>query len=220
MSYFRTRIKICGTTNLEDAEAAVAAGADALGFIFVQASPRAISVRQAADIIRRLPPFVDAVGVFVDRELKEVFEIVRETGLSCIQLHGSEEPDYCRQAARMTAPCRVLKAFRIGVQSRATDFTPFSETVSGFLLDTYVKGQAGGTGEIFDWQIIGKLGLRRPVILAGGLRPENIVEAIRTVRPYAVDVNSGVERSPGIKDHDRLRELIGRVRLADGDPAV
>ncbi len=213
----RTRIKMCGTTNLEDARVAVQSGVDALGFIFVTGSQRCITVQKAGEIIACLPPFVDRVGVFMDHDLQEMIRIVREAGLSYLQLHGDEDPDYCLQAGRMAAPCKVIKAFRVGDRSRAEDFLKYNDAVQGFLLDTYVKGQAGGTGATFDWRVIETLDLQRPVILAGGLEPDNILDAVRAVRPYGIDVNSGVERSPGIKDHAKLRALIAGVRLADGD---
>jgi phosphoribosylanthranilate isomerase len=212
----RTRIKICGTTTIGDAREAVSAGADALGFIFTAKSSRNISVDKAREIVAGLPPFVDPVGVFVDRDMREMAEIVREVGLSYVQLHGAEDPDYCRRFAQMAAPCKVIKAFRVGPESREADFTKYNDVVMGFLLDTYVKGQAGGTGLTFDWHLIESFKLQRPVILAGGLGPGNIREAIRTVRPFAVDVVSGIEASPGVKDHIKLHELVSRVRMADG----
>jgi len=208
---------MCGTTNSEDARAAVQAGVDALGFIFVERSPRFITVPKAKEIIAGLPPFVDPVGVFIDHDLKEMVEIARGIGLAYLQLHGKEDPDYCLHAARMAGPCKIIKAFRVGEKSEPVDFIKYNNVVKGFLLDTYVKGQAGGTGETFEWQLVERLNLQRPVILAGGLRPENIMEAIRAVKPYGVDVNSGIESSPGIKDHGRLYELIDQVRLTDSD---
>jgi phosphoribosylanthranilate isomerase len=213
----RTRIKMCGTTSIGDAQAAVHSGVDALGFIFVGKSPRYISAAKAKEIVARLPPFVDPVGVFIDCDVQKVLEIVRGVGLSYVQLHGAEDPAYCRHLARMAAPCKVIKAFRVGGESRKADFVKYNDVVRGFLLDTYIKGQAGGTGRTFDWRLIKDLDLQRPVILAGGLRPGNILEAIRMVRPFGVDVNSGAEVSPGIKDHAKIHELIAQVRLADND---
>jgi phosphoribosylanthranilate isomerase len=206
---------MCGTTNAEDARVAACAGVDALGFIFVEKSPRFISVEKASKIISDLPPFIDPVGVFVDRNLHEVGKIAKEIGLSYLQLHGSEGRDYCLQASQMACPCKVVKVIRVGEQTRAVEFEKYNDVVQGFLLDTYVKGQAGGTGETFDWQLIERLRLKRPVILAGGLRPENIQDAVRAVKPWAVDVNSGVEIKPGIKDHAALHEFVRQVRLAD-----
>lgn len=211
----RTRVKMCGTTNRYDAEEAVKAGVDALGFIFVEASPRCISPENAREIIAELPPFVDCVGVFVDRDPKEVEEIIAYCGLSYAQLHGSEDPKYCERLARHTAPCKVIKAFRVGVETQADLVVPYSEVAQGVLLDTYSKGIAGGTGQTFDWRIVERLRLKLPLILAGGIFPENVGEAIRQVRPFAIDINSGVERVPGVKDIDKLHALMEQVRLAD-----
>lgn len=216
----RTRIKMCGITNSYDAEQGVQAGVDALGFIFVEASPRYISPEHARGIISELPPFVDCVGVFVDRDPKEVEEIIAYCGLSYAQLHGSEEPKYCERLARFTAPCKVIKAFRVGDETQGDLFTPYNDVAQGFLLDTYSKGIAGGTGMAFDWRIIDRLRLQLPLILAGGLGPENVREAITQVRPFGIDVNSGVERTPGMKDADKLRAFMEQVRLADQDKAV
>ncbi|MDR3631363.1 MAG: phosphoribosylanthranilate isomerase [Desulfocapsaceae bacterium] len=211
----RTRVKMCGTTTVGDAKEAVLAGVDAIGCIFAEKSPRRVSIARAREIAVSLPPFVDLVGVFVDQDIEEIGEIIREVGLSHVQLHGGEDPELCRQIGEAVAPCRVIKAFRIGAHSRADAFRDYTPVSCGFLLDTYEKGQQGGTGKIFDWSLIGLLQLGRPVILAGGLGPGNVAEAIRTVRPFAVDVNSGVEVAPGIKDCIKLRALMDQVKLAD-----
>ncbi len=215
----RTRVKMCGITNRDDAEEGVRAGVDALGFIFVDESPRHILPEHARKIIADLPPFVDCVGVFVDRDPREVEEIIAYCGLSCAQLHGSEEPKYCDRLVHRAAPCRVIKAFRVSGKTGADLFTPYNEVVQGFLLDTYSKGIAGGTGMVFDWRIIGRLHLQSPLILAGGLDPENVREAIKLVHPFGVDVNSGVERAPGIKDVEKLHAFMEQVWLADQDKA-
>ena len=208
----RIRVKMCGTTNLEDALAAVEAGVDALGFIFYKKSPRNIDPKMAKIIIEQLPPFVDTVGVFVDRDQKEVEEIIRFCGLGYVQLHGQESPKYCERLARSTAPCQVIKALRVGGDLQENDITPYNEYVKGFLLDTYQKGVKGGTGQRFDWSLIQGLKLQRDVILAGGLDPKNVQEALAAVRPYALDVNSGVETNPRQKDHDLIRQFIRQVR--------
>ncbi len=208
----RIRVKMCGTTNLEDALAAVEAGVDALGFIFYTKSPRNINPELARIIIEQLPPFVDTVGVFVDRDQKEVEEIIRFCGLGYAQLHGQESPKYCERLARFAAPCQVIKALLVGGDLQADDITPYNEHAKGFLLDTYQKGVKGGTGQRFDWSLIQELKLQRDVILAGGLDPENVQAALAAVRPYAVDVNSGVETSPGQKDHNLIRRFIRQVR--------
>lgn len=215
----RTRVKMCGITNRYDAEEGVRAGVDALGFIFVDESPRHILPENAREIIADLPPFVDCVGVFVDRDPQEVEEIISYCGLSYAQLHGSEEPKYCERLAHRAAPCKVIKAFRVGGETEAGLFTPYNDVAQGLLLDTYSKGIAGGTGMVFDWRIIGRLHLQLPLILAGGLDPENVREAIKLVHPFGVDVNSGVERAPGIKDVDKLHAFMEQVRLADQDKA-
>ena len=170
----RIRIKICGMTRLADALCAVDAGVDALGFIFYQKSPRAIQPQAAREIIKQLPPFVDAVGVFVDEELQRVAEIVQECGLGYVQLHGSESPAYCRELAALVAPCQILKAIRVGEQTTAEDVALYHDCVRGYLLDTYQKNNVGGTGQTFDWAIIDRLQLKKTFLLAGGLDIDNI----------------------------------------------
>jgi phosphoribosylanthranilate isomerase len=211
----RIRIKMCGTTNLEDALAAAEAGADALGFIFYDKSPRAVDPKVARIIIEQLPPFIDTVGVFVDRKRQEVEEIIRFCRLGYAQLHGKESPKYCERLARSAAPCRIIKALRVGGDLQAKDIMPYNEHVKGFLLDTYQKGVRGGTGQAFDWSLIQHLKLQRDFILAGGLDAENVQEALDAVTPYAVDVNSGVETAPGQKDHRLIKEFIRRVRACE-----
>ncbi len=203
----RTRVKMCGTTRIEDALAAVRFGVDALGFIFAAKSPRYIAPEKAATILSNLPPFIDRVGVFVDAPLAEIVQTAG-FGLSFIQLHGKESPDYCRKLRAMLPFCDIIKAFRVGDESRSDTFTPYASCVDAFLLDTYVKGTSGGTGLVFDWSIIDRLKLQRPIILAGGLSPENVACAIAAVHPYAVDINSAIELQPGIKDHLRLQALM------------
>ena len=203
----RVRVKMCGTTRLEDALAAVRCGVDALGFIFYSKSSRFITPENAKPIIKRLPPFIDRVGVFVNTSHQEVIRAAG-CGLSYLQLHGDEPADYCRALREMLPACGIIKAFRVSEASRPEDFSPYNDCVDAFLLDTYAKGIPGGTGMSFDWSVIETLALQRPIILAGGLTPENVASAIAAVRPYAVDINSGVELRPGIKDHDRLTSLL------------
>lgn len=207
---YRTRIKVCGITEPEDARVAVAAGADGLGFIFVPQSPRHIDPDMVRKITRELPPLVDAVGVFVDEEMEVVEEIMQYCCLSFIQLHGSETPEYCEKIS-----CRVMKSFSIGTGTKNEDFAPYAEAVSGFLLDTYHKDMAGGTGLTFDWQLLEHIKPPGPFVLAGGLTPDNVGDAIRQVKPFAVDVNSGVEYQPGRKDPDKLSSFVHAVRKAD-----
>ncbi len=206
----RTRVKMCGTTHLEDALAAVRYGVDALGFIFYAKSSRYISPEQAAEIIKKLPPLVDRVGVFVNAPIEEI-ALAAGLGLSYLQLHGNESVEYCRQIRQQLPFCGIIKAFRVGDESRPEDFTPYDDCVDAFLLDTYVQGEKGGTGKAFDWSIIERLKLQRPIFLAGGLSPENVASAITEVHPFAVDINSGVESQPGVKDHARLRNLLQLV---------
>lgn len=206
----RTRVKMCGTTRLEDALVAVDCGVDALGFIFYDKSPRYISSEKAARIINQLPPFVDRVGVFVNATIETVADAAA-VGLSVLQLHGTESVEYCRELRLKVPFCSLIKAFRVGDKSRPDHFTPYNGCVDAFLLDTYVQGASGGTGRIFDWSIIEQLQLDRPILLAGGLSPENVLAAITAVHPYAVDINSGIESQPGVKDHTRLKKLLQLV---------
>jgi phosphoribosylanthranilate isomerase len=203
----RIRVKMCGTTRIEDALAAGHFGVDALGFIFYQKSPRYIVPEKAAAIFASLPPFIDRVGVFVDAPLAMVVQTVG-LGLSCVQLHGHESPGYCLELREKLPCCGIVKAFSVGAGSCGADFAPYESCVDAFLLDTYVKGADGGTGLVFDWSIIDTLNLQRPLILAGGLSPENVALAIAAVRPYAVDINSAIELQPGIKNHRRLQALM------------
>jgi len=211
----RTRIKMCGLSRIKDIEIGVSLGLDALGFIFYDKSPRNITPDFVRDAIAKIPPFVDCVGVFVNRDRKEVEELVEYCGLSHVQLHGDEDYKYCERIERFASPCHVIKAFRVSEATTSQEFTSYEDVAHGYLLDTYIKGNAGGTGETFDWDIIAKLDLQRPVILAGGLTPDNIEEAITAVRPFGVDVNSGVEIEPGIKDHAKLIDFVQRVHRTD-----
>ena len=206
------RVKICGVTNLADAHAAVAAGADALGFVFVPGTPRCISADQAAAIIRELPPFVAKVGLFVNADVHTVATTIAQSGVDTIQLHGEETPAFARQ---FRAAVKVIKAFRIRGSDSMSELTAYTDAADAWLLDAFVHGVHGGTGARFDWSlaVTAKHG-GRPVIIAGGLTPENVVEAIRTVLPFAVDVSSGVEASPGRKDHAKLTEFIRSVKAA------
>ena len=201
----RTRIKVCGITRPEDALAAVEAGVDGLGFIFVEKSPRNIGPEQAREIIRLLPPFIDAVGVFVDAEATAVEEIAHYCRLSMVQLHGNESPGYCRDL-----PLSVVKAFRVGGDFDGTALAPYDVCVRGFLLDTFHKEMAGGTGETFDWALVQQLAPARPVILAGGLNPENVKQSAEYVKPYAVDVCSGV-RTNNCLDSGKLAAFIANL---------
>jgi len=199
------RVKICGLTNVEDARVAVRAGADALGLIFAE-SPRRVTVEQARDIIREVSPYITTVGVFVDEPTEVIRQVVAETGLTAVQLHGSEHPDVVAELA----PIACVKAFRI--RDRADLEAMARYRVQGYMVDAFVPGLAGGTGKTVDWGLLEGFQAPGPLILSGGLNPENVVEAVERVRPYAVDVASGVEAEPGRKDHGRVREFIARVR--------
>jgi phosphoribosylanthranilate isomerase len=200
----RVRVKICGVTRAEDALAAVRLGADALGFNFWPGSKRHITAAAARGIIARLPPFVTPVGVFVNQLEGEMRALAAETGIQVFQLHGDEPPELC---ARLPLP--VVKAIPVD-QVRALSRL-LSYEVSAFLLDTPSRGY-GGSGEPFDWSLAEGVSEVAPVILAGGLTPENVAAAVRAVRPYAVDVASGVESSPGVKDMARMSRFFAAVR--------
>ncbi len=202
----RTRIKICGMTDIHEVNYAVKAGVDALGFIFVEESPRYIEPEKAREIISSLPPFVDAVGVFRNQERSQVEEIVQYCGLTVAQLHGAESPDYCGNFSG-----RVIKAFQVHPGMGPEDIAPYEGVVSGFLLDTYHEKQGGGTGHTFDWSMVEKLRPGKPVILAGGIGVNNIAQAIREVNPFAVDVNSAIETEPGRKDPELISRLVEMV---------
>lgn len=202
------KVKICGITTLEDALTAIEAGADALGFVFYSASPRHVSTEQAADIIRKLPPFVQTVGLFVDEKMTVVNAIADHCRLDVIQLHGEETPAYCESVNR-----RVIKAFRVKDISTLNLLVPYH--VSGYLLDAWSPDAHGGTGQVFNWDIAAEAVLGgRNIILAGGLTPENITESIRKVHPYGVDVSSGVEYAPGRKDAFKVRRFVELAKQA------
>ena len=199
---------MCGITNIEDALAAQALGADAIGLVFAKSSRR-VEKERARKIVHALPPFVHLVGVFVDEEKGVVEEIADFCRLTVLQFHGAESPEYCAGFARP-----VIKAFRISQREDIERMEPYQGKVSAFLLDTYHPVLAGGTGQTFDWAMAKEAVKIGPIILAGGLNPDNVEAAIRAVRPYAVDVSSGVEMSPGKKDHDKIRLFIERAQQA------
>ncbi|MBT8147562.1 MAG: phosphoribosylanthranilate isomerase [Gammaproteobacteria bacterium] len=201
----RRRVKICGITRADDARLAAELGADAIGLNFHPQSPRAIHSLQIADIVGKLPAFVTVVGLFVD-PLREDVEAVLNTGLiQCLQFHGNETVDFC---SSFGVP--FIKAVRVkGLAEARSYLKPFQGKCS-VILDAYVKGAVGGTGESFDWSVAGEIVRdgQNPIILAGGLRPENVAEAIKAVRPYGVDVSSGVEMAPGVKDPEKVKRFI------------
>ncbi len=206
-----TRVKICGIRTLEDALCAVRAGADALGFVFAD-SPRRVAPAAAREIIQKLPPFVTATGVFVGDDPRAE-EIAAECGLQALQLHTGYSEGYVRSLSR------AGRSLILGVRVKDADSfraVPGIECASALLLDSYVAGAAGGTGEAFDWSLCSlAAGTGLPLILSGGLSPENVALAVSTVRPYAVDVSSGVESAPGRKDPDKVRLFIERAKSAE-----
>ena len=198
------RVKVCGITNTKDALAAVDMGADALGFVFAP-SPRQVTRQQVTQIVLELPPFVSKVGVFVDSSLQEVTETLETCGLDLAQLHGSESPDFCQALFP-----RAIKAFSVRDESVLALLPQYR--VSAYLLDAYHQALKGGTGHTFDWEIARKAGQHGLLILSGGLSPANVREAITQVQPFAVDVSSGVESRPGLKDHDKLRAFLDTAK--------
>ncbi len=201
-----TRIKICGITRAEDLRAAVGYGADALGLVFYEASPRNVTISHAAHLAQATPPFVNLVGLFVNPSVAEVQTVLRHVPLATLQFHGEETPEFC---AQFNMP--YLKAIRVkaGVDllQCASDFS----SAQGLLLDAHVEGIQGGTGATFDWMLIPKQ-MPMPIILSGGLDAKNVAEAIKLVKPYAVDVSSGVEASKGIKDAAKIAAFINEVK--------
>ena len=201
----RTRVKICGITRSEDALAAARLGADAIGLVFYADSPRAVDATQAAEICKTLPPFVSRVGLFVNADAEEVRGVMSQVPLDILQFHGKESAEFCRQFGRP-----YIKALRMHEQQDIHDAAAVYNDAAALLLDAYVADQLGGTGQTFDWERIPS-DLLKPVVLAGGLTPDNVAEAISSVRPYAVDVSSGVEQDPGMKDIEKMAIFIKEV---------
>jgi phosphoribosylanthranilate isomerase len=221
-----TRVKVCGITNLDDARLAVQAGADALGFIFVENTPRFVTPEQAASIVRRLPPFVTAVGVFWDHPAGHVKSVIEVSGLGAVQFHGDEAPEDCQgysvpviKTIKLppVGTIQGLPEYRIGERISALYY---SKVVAAYLFDSQARWSEGETREPLEWTMLATFGqmaapeARKPVILSGGLGPDNVRRAVEIVRPYAVDVNSGVEARPGKKDPDKLRRFVAEARRA------
>ncbi len=202
----QVRVKICGITNLDDALAAVDSGADALGFVFFPGSPRYISYDLAASIIAQLPPFITTVGVFVNELRGNIESASALTGISAIQLHGDEPPSLCA----LSKP--VIKAFRVKSLDSLDPLIDYQGKASAFLLDAYTPDVLGGSGTTFNWEIASYAKQFGRIILAGGLNPDNIAEAVRRVAPYGVDVSSGVESGKGKKDHMRMKTFIEHAK--------
>ena len=201
----QVKVKICGMTNLKDVKVAVDGGVDAVGFIFYKKSPRSVTMQAVREIVLELPPFVDSVGVFVNETAEQINKIADHCKLDRVQLHGDESPAFCKKIRR-----RVIKAIRIkDIQSlkKLSDYP-----VSSFLLDTFSEDQYGGTGRVFDWNLAYPAKKYGPIILAGGLTPNNVRQAIQRIQPYGVDVCSGVESQPGIKDHKMMQTFLKNVK--------
>ncbi len=202
------RIKICGLTRLEDALLACELGADAVGFIFYSKSPRKVSLQAAATIAEQLPAHVARAGVFVDHSIEELEIHRRAVGLHALQFHG----DYSVREMAQFSSSRLIKVARLRDHASLESLTGFQNLAHAFLLDTYEKDKLGGTGKTFDWQLAIAAKQYGRIILAGGLHPANVQTAVRFVQPYAIDVNSGVEAAPGIKDPRKLRQLFEQVK--------
>lgn len=201
----KTKIKICGIRSVDDALAAVGYGADAIGLVFYEPSPRAVTLNQASDIVKALPPFVTSVALFVNADATLVQTVIDQVKPSLLQFHGDETPEYC--AAFNHA---FIKAVRVKPETNLLQYAELYANAKGLLLDAYTKGVPGGTGRTFDWELIPKQ-LPLPVILAGGLNSGNVADAITQVKPYAVDVSGGVESAKGIKDAHKVQAFIEQV---------
>ncbi len=201
------RVKICGITRIEDMQAACKAGSDALGFVFYAKSPRNLSIEQAAALLQALPPFVQSVGLFVNADPAFVRSVLAAAPLDLLQFHGDETPEYCKQFNRP-----YLKAVRVRPETDLVKYGLDFADARALLLDAYVPGVPGGTGERFDWRLI-PADLPKPIVLSGGLNADNVAEAVQVVKPWAVDVSSGVEAAPGIKDAAKIAAFIEQARL-------
>ena len=209
VNHRRTRIKICGITRLEDALEAAAAGADAVGFVFYASSSRSVAPATAAAIARSLPPFVTSVGLFVNASADTVRDVLRTVSLGILQFHGDEPAEYCRQFG-----LPYMKAIRIRLGTDLLQYQARYPDAAAMLLDAYVSGVPGGTGETFDWNLV-PAQMNCQIVLSGGLTGDNVAAGIEHVHPWAVDVSSGVELAPGVKDGQLIRRFVAAVRWAD-----
>jgi phosphoribosylanthranilate isomerase len=217
----RTRIKVCGLTRVDDVAAAVAVGVDALGFVFYGPSPRAVTPAQAATLLRVVPPFVTTVGLFVNATAAEVAQVCADVPLQLLQFHGDETPADCLAAAQAVGR-PFIRAARVAAHSQAgmdlLEYQTQYRAAQALLLDAFVDGY-GGAGKVFDWSLIPK-NLAPQVVLSGGLTAQNVTEAIVRVRPFAVDVSSGVEQAKGLKDPEKILQFVQAVRAADAQIAL
>lgn len=204
----RTRVKICGITRVEDALSAAQLGCDAIGLVFYEHSPRHVSIERAAEMVRQLPPFVSAVGLFVDAAPELIYRVLTSVRLDLLQFHGSETPEQCR-----TYGLPYMKAIRVRPDINLLQYAQTYIEAKALLLDTYSEKAVGGTGQVFDWQLIPDE-LPQPIVLAGGLNADNVKAAIERVRPFAVDVSGGVETAKGIKDAAKMAAFMRGVRNA------
>jgi len=201
----RVRVKICGLTRSEDVQAAVQAGTDALGFVLYEPSPRYVSAERAGELLAETPAFVTTVGLFVDAGEDVVRASLEKAPFDLLQFHGDESPEYCRQFARP-----YMKAIRVRSQQDIEDAVAKYPDAAALLLDAYVENLPGGTGQAFDWRLIPEMEI--PWVLAGGLKPENVADAVNQVKPYAVDISGGVEQAKGIKDKEKIQKFISEIR--------
>ncbi|MEK7811679.1 MAG: phosphoribosylanthranilate isomerase [Pseudomonadota bacterium] len=204
-----TRIKICGITRKQDLHAVARSGADAIGLVFYEKSPRHVSIQQAVELLRHVPPFVTVVGLFVNPSVDYMREVLAKVSLDVLQFHGEESSEFCQQFGKP-----YLKAIRVKAGVDLVECAARYASAQGLLLDAFVEGTQGGTGELFDWALIPQ-DLPLPVILSGGLHADNVAQAIRQVRPYAVDVSSGVEAGKGIKDAAKVASFIKEVKCIE-----
>jgi phosphoribosylanthranilate isomerase len=203
-----TRVKICGITSIRDAQVVSDSGADAIGLVFYPRSPRHVTIEQAAEIVAAIPPFVTTVALFLDARAEDIRAVLEQVPVDLIQFHGDECPPECGQYGRP-----YIKAIGMKGGTNAQAYADTYPDARGFLLDSHAVGEAGGTGQRFDWSMTPELG--KPVILAGGLNPDNAAEAVTIARPFGLDVSSGVESEPGIKDPEKVHRFMNEVRRAN-----
>ncbi|MEW4982383.1 MAG: phosphoribosylanthranilate isomerase [Cycloclasticus sp.] len=205
----RTRVKICGITQVDDALAAIDAGADALGFVFYEGSPRFVDIHSTKLIFEKLPPFINKVGLFVNANYDYISHVLDALPLDILQFHGDEDEAFCRSFNRP-----YLKAIRMRDTTDLSDMAEIYSSASGLLLDAFDSTQYGGTGQTFNWDLLPKR-CNLPIVLAGGLTVHNIYDAVKNTNPYAVDVSSGVEKSKGVKDHQLINKFMHEVKRAN-----